>query len=220
MPAKKLTKSDLEEDRFVEWILETADFVRDRMRVFAGGLVAVAAVALIVVLVLRSQEESKLRAAGLLGDVMIAETNGQYDEGVRLCEQLVKEYAGTPAAGQGVVLLGNRYFAQARYVDAQHQYDAYLDSYGDQEVLVYAAWSGLAACFEAQGDFEKAAGKYQEYATTHAGRMPAALALLEAARCYRLAGDGGRQKATLERIVKEYADSPAAAKALEAIALL
>jgi TolA-binding protein len=220
MASKKLSKSELEEDRFVEWILEAADYVRQRQRVFLGGLVAVAAVVLAVVLILRSQEEGRTKAAGLLGDVMVAETNGQYDEAVRLCEQLVKDYSGTPAAGQGALLLGNRYFAQGRYADAQRQFETYLDSYGSQEVLVYAAWTGVAACYEAQGDYGKAAGRYQEYADAHAGGMPSSLALLEAARCYRLAGDGERVKAVLERVLKEYADSPAAAKAREEIALL
>ena len=35
----KLTKEELEEDRFVEWLMEAADYVQQKWQVFAGGLV-------------------------------------------------------------------------------------------------------------------------------------------------------------------------------------
>lgn len=217
---KAPTKKELREDRFVEWVLEAVDYVRSKSQYFTAGAIAVVVGIAGIAYFQKSQEESRAKAAALLGEAMIADDNGQAHEVMRLCEELVGKYSGTPAAAQGTVFLANRYFAQGRYAEAQKLYQSYLADYEALDVLVFAAWNGLAACAEAQGDYQQAAGKYQEYAAGHPGTIQAAMALMEAARCYGLAGDVANQQKTLARVTAEFADSPVAARAREALTML
>ena len=85
---------------------------------------------------------------------------------------------------------------------------------------MYAAWSGIAACLEAQGQLQEAAAKYQEFATAHPGSVQAALALWEVARCYEQLDDHAARKEILEQIIREYAKLPLAAQARTVLATL
>ena len=217
---KKITKSELREDQFVEWILKASDYVQERLRIFAGGAAGVVVLMVVVHFIIQAQESARLDATERLGSIKVAEQEGRIDSVMILSERLIEERSGTPAAAQAVVILANRYFIQGRYADAQRLFQVYLDDYGQSDILTFAAWRGSAACLEAQGQLREAAGKYQEYAAAHPDNMQAALALLEAARCYGMAGEVDRQKSILDRIIKEFGASPVAARARDEINML
>ena len=218
--SKRPSKEELEEDKFLEWILEVGEYIKSRAQFFIGGAVGVVVILAAISYVQTSRETARIEASALLGKVLIAESNGQLEEGLRLSEQLVDLYSGTPAAAQGLVQLGNRYYSRGRYAEAEERFQSYLDEHGDVDVLVYSAWSGIAACYESLGELERAAAKYTEYADQHEGHMQAALALMNAARCYRLAGDVEMEKRDLERITRDYAKSPVAGRARDQLSML
>lgn len=220
MADKPHSKQELKEDHFVEWILEAADYVRARSQQFiAGGLVVVALIGA-VAWYNKTQADSRTEAAALLGEAMIADDNNQTDEGIRLAEQVLKDHTGTPAAAQAMLFLANRYYALGRYGDSQKFYERYLSDYGDVDVLAFAARNGLASCAEAQGDYQQAAAKFQEAATASGSNTQGVLALLEAARCYGLAGDTASQEGILNQITRDFSESPAAARAREELSML
>ena len=218
--SSRVTKTELEEDRFLEWIVEAGEYIKERARVFAAGAAAILLLIVVINYVQASRETARSEASALLGRALIAEANGLKEEGLRLSEQLVDVYPGTPAAAQGLVLLGNRYFSQGRYAEAENLFQTYLDEYGDVDVLEFSAWGGIAACYESQGDYRRAATKHLEYVANHEGSMQSALALMDAARCYRLAGDTSLEKQSLERIISDYVESPVAGRAREQLNML
>ena len=218
--SSKPTRRELEEDRFLEWILEAGDYVRERAQLFILGAVGVVAVVFVASYLQTSRETARIEASALLGRVLIAESNGQADEGLRLSEQLIDLYPGTPAAAQGLVQLGNRYYSRGRYAEAEQQFQRYLDEHADVDVLTYAAWSGIASCYESRGDFAGAATSYMAYADQKPDDLQSALALLDAARCYRLAGNRAHEKQTLERLARDHAQSPLAARARSQLSML
>lgn len=213
------TRAELEEDRFVEWIMRVGDVLREHMQVVVGAVAVLVATILLVGYVRASQEEDRLQASAVLGDVLMADGNGNAVDAVQIAERLIRDHPGTPAAAQGGLFLANRYFHQGRLSEAQRLYETYLDEHGDSEVLVFAAWSGVAACLESQGQFAKAAQKYELYADRHKGQQ-ASLALMDASRCYALAGDTTSQKKALRRIRHEFPNSPLASKAHEQLRTL
>ena len=217
---EKATREELEEDQFLAWVLEAVEYVKDRSQLFIGGVAAIVVAILAIGYVQTSREEARMEAAALLGQAAIAEANGQPDEAERLREQLAEKYGDTPAGAQGIVLLGNHYFTQGRYTDAERLFGQYLQGNGDVDVLIFAAWTGLAACFESQGDTQRAAVQYRDYADRHGDRMEAAIALADAARCFGLAGAEAEQRAALERIVEKYPKAPGAARAREDLKML
>lgn len=220
MADKHLSKQELKEDHFIEWLLEATEYVRAKSQVFIAGAAAVVVLIAAIAYYNKSQADARLESAALLGEAMIADDNSQPDEAIRIAEQLLKEYAGTPSAAEATLFVANRYYAQGRYGDAQKYYERYLSDYGDVDVLAFAARNGLASCAEAQGDYRQAAAKFQEAATAGGGNTVGSVALLEAARCYGLAGDAANQKGVLTQITKEYSDSPAAARARDELAML
>ncbi len=220
MADKHLSKQEIREDHFIDWLLEASEYVRARSQVFIAGAMGLVVLIAAITYYNKSQGDSRLEAAALLGEAMIADDNNQGDEATRMAEQLLKEHAGTPAAAQGTLFLANHYYAQGRYGEAQKLYERYLSDYEQVDVLAFAARNGLASCAEAQGDYRQAAAKFQEAATADGGNTEGILALLEAARCYGLAGDAANQKSILTQITKDHADSPAATRAREELAML
>lgn len=216
---RKLSKSELREDEFVEWIMEAVEYVKERARLFVGGAVAVIAVIVAINYFIESKEADRLKAAALLGDVLMVEQGGEPTEAIRLAEELVSSYAGTPAAAQGTVLLANLHYAQGRYAEARDYYQTYLANYEPVDVLAYAAQSGLGACLEAEGQLVAAAQHYETYAAQQAGTIREAMARMEAARIYGLAGQSDKQQALLEQVSRTFARYPIAAQARAALAL-
>lgn len=215
-----MNKDELREDEFVERVMQAVDYVRQRYQLFVGGLVVVVALILVINYIIDAQEEARGEAATKLGEMMIADQEGNAAEALRLAQELIGAYAGTPAAAQGTLILANRYYAEGNYTEARRLYDQYLDDYGQNELLVYTAWSGIAACLEAQGQTQEAARKYQEFATSHPGSVQAALSLWEAARCYEQLDDQATRKGIMEQIIREYAKLPLAVQARAALAAL
>ena len=216
---RKLSKSELREDEFVEWIMQAVEYVKERARLFASGLLAVVAIIVAIDYFIESQEADLLQAAALLGDVLMVEQGGEPAEAIRLAEELVSSYAGTPAAAQGTVLLANLHYAQGRYAEARGYYQNYLDNYEPLDILAYAAQSGLGACLEAEGQLLAAAQHYEAYAAQQAGTIREAMARMEAARIYGLAGDSDKQQALLEEVSRMFAQYPIAAQARAALAM-
>ena len=216
---RKLSKSELREDEFVEWIMEAVEYVKERARLFVGGTVAVIAVIVAINYFIESKEADRRKAAALLGDVLMVEQGGELTEAIRLAEELVSSYAGTLAAAQGTVLLANLHYAQGRYVEARGYYQTYLDNYEPLDVLAYAAQSGLGACLEAEGQLVAAAEHYETYATEQAGTIREAMARMEAARIYGLVGESDKQQALLEQVSRTFAQYPIAAQARAALAM-
>ena len=216
---RKLSKSELREDEFVEWIMQAVEYVKERASLFVGGAVAVIVVIMAINYFIESKEVDRLKAAALLGDVLWVEQGGEQAEAIRYAEDLVSSYAGTPAAAQGTVLLANLHYAQGRYAEARSYYQRYLDNYEPVDVLAYAAQSGLGACLEAEGQFLAAAQHYEAYAAQQAGTIREAMARMEAARIYGLAGDSDKQQALLEEVSRTFAQYPIAAQARAALAM-
>ena len=217
--SSKLSKEELREDEFVEWIMQAADYVKERAQLFIGGLVVFVLLILGINYIIESQEQAKVEAASRLGDLLMAEEEGDAAGVISIAEDLISRFDGTPAAAQGVLVLANRYFAQENFSEGQRLYEKYLEDYGQSEILVFGAWSGLASCLEAQGQTIAAAEKYLEFATGHPQSLQAAMAVWEAARCYGQLGDISRQKELLERVMRDFPELPLAARAKASLAM-
>jgi tetratricopeptide (TPR) repeat protein len=216
----KLSKEELREDEFVEWVMGAVAYVRARYRIFLGGVLLIAVGVLGVNLIIDKQDRARNQAAADLGEALVLDDGGDTAEAMRVIQQVVDQYDGTPAAGQGVLMLANRRFAQEDYEIARQLYQRYLSEYGERLVLVYAAQSGIAAVMEAQGKVQEAAEEYRRVAQLHEGLLQGALALWEASECYGQLGDVVQRRELLQRIAREHARLPLAARARAALAML
>ena len=218
--SRRPTKSELEEDQFVEWILKAADYLKQRAQLFIVGAAAIALVVSVFVYVKSSQADAKKEAAELLGQALIRDEAGQPAESMLKLGLLTDSYAGTPAGAQGTIILANRYFAQGEYAEAEKLYRSYLDEPSPVDILLFASRSGIASCYEAKEEFQLAASEYLAYAADNVGSMQSTIALMNAARCQRLAGNREARKDILRRVTREYPKSPVAARAQNELNML
>ena len=120
--SEKLSKDQLREDEFVEWIMDAVEYVKERSQLFTYGVIAVVGAILLINYNVESRDTDRIEAANLLGDFMMAEQSGQLAEATRLGEQLVSSYTGNPAEAQGTVFLANIHYAEGRFAEAKKLY--------------------------------------------------------------------------------------------------
>ncbi|MEE3235194.1 MAG: tetratricopeptide repeat protein [Candidatus Latescibacterota bacterium] len=211
---KRMTKEELREDEFVEWLVSAVDYIRDHRNPFIIGVLIVVGGILGLRTFIDSQEQNKRDAAALFGDVLIAEQGGQNIEAVKKAEHIIKNYEGSPAAGKATIFLANLYYSQTKYEEAERLYRSYLDSgeNGNIDILNHAAEMGLLACSEVNGNLEQAAVAYEGLGLKYSGSL-GAFSLMRAVRCYKQLGDLDRTKNILERLNNEYPNLPIAQKA-------
>ena len=217
----KISKEQLRDDEFVDWVMVVVDYVRARYKIFVAGLVALVVVAVGVQYVLKTQERARTQAAARLGEALILEAEGQSDEAQRVIDDVLQRFSGTPAAGQATLMVANRRFDAGQLDEARTLYGRYLADYGDANpALSFAAKSGLAATLAAEGQFEPAAAAYRDLATEYHGSFQAALALWEAAACYERLGADQKRREVLDQIVREHDELPLVNKARAALAAM
>ena len=216
----KLSKEQLREDEFVEWIMDAVEYVKERSQLFSYGVVAVVLAILLINYLVESRDTASVEATILLGDFMMAEQSGQIAEATRIGEQLVSAYSGSPAAAQGTVFLANIHYAEGRFAEAKTLYQKYMNNYEPVDILAYAAQSGLGSCLEAEGQLLEAAKHYESNAAQESGSIRGAMALIEAARVFGALGDRDKQKSLLEEISTNFEQYPIAGQARSILAML
>ena len=204
---KRPTKQELKEDEVITWLLQALAYVEDNYPKLLAGLGAVVVVILVGVFINTYTEGQAQDARNALGDVRIALLQGNTSGAIEQAERIVEDYSGQPSAQQTLILLGNLYFEVGRHAEAQATYQKYLDVHGDEGPTGYGARTGQAACMEVQGNYAGAGEEYAAYADQHSSSSFASLALKEAARCYRLAGDIEKSQDIYRRILNDYSKS-------------
>lgn len=219
---KRMTKEELREDEFVEWLVSVVDYIRDHRNSFIVGVFIVVAGIFGIRTFIDTQHQNIRDAAALWGDVLIAEQGGQLTEAAKKAEHIMTNYAGSPAAGQATIFLANLNYSQEKYAEAEKLYGSYLNSgdSGKTEILRHAAEMGLLACAEVSGDLEETAIAYEMLGSKYAGQSMGAWSLMSAARCFKNLGDIERSTDILRRISVDYPKLPIAKQARNMIDML
>ena len=109
---KRMTKEELREDEFVEWLVSVVDYIRDHRNSFIVGVFIVVAGIFGIRTFIDTQHQNIRDAAALWGDVLIAEQGGQLTEAAKKADHIKTNYAGSPAAGQATIFLANLNYSQ------------------------------------------------------------------------------------------------------------
>jgi TolA-binding protein len=210
---QRMTKQELKQDEFVNKIMNAWEYVKENYPKVIAVIGGIVIVVLIGVFIKQQADEQTRASVEALGEVRIALLQGQIDNAIVQAERVAENYNGKPAAGQALHMVGNLYFDSGRYAESQVAFQSYLDNYGSEGPMGYASWSGIAACLEEQGDPAGAADKYIAFADQNRDSAFTPMALKEAARCVKTAGNTDRSIALLKRVTAEYPESGAAQSA-------
>ncbi len=213
---KKISQRVIKEDALVTTYFKAQvwyDENKKRVSTVAG-IVAVLAVALWFYS--NNMRANDDRATSELAKVYSFYDNGQYqiaingvpEKNVTGLQSIVDNYGSTKAGNIAKFYLANAYYNSQNY-DKALQY--FNDFGGSSNALIEnSAIAGIGACYEAKGDFKKAAENYEKAALKNNDDPNAADNLVNAARNFGKSGDKDRAVELLKKVKKDYPTSTAA----------
>ena len=211
-PKKKISKKEIKEDRLVTSYFEATTWYQANKKIVNGILTGVVILAIIVVAYVNNVSSNNQKATTELGKVLTYYDQGRYDlaingnlqENIRGLQSIVDEYGGTKAGGLAGFYLANAYFAQADY-DKALKY--YLNVSVNDDMISASSVAGAAACYEAKGDFAKAASSYEKAAFMSSKDVNAPENMVHAALNYMHAGNKEKAVELLKKVKKEFPTS-------------
>lgn len=206
-PRKKVARKTVKEDKLVTTYLRLLDYYELYQKYILGGITALIVIVLLIVVVSRNQRDAEKKASEELAAARMQLSNMNLNAAADSLEKLVSRYDGTNSAGIGCFYLANTYFLQKKTELAQKYFEEYLDDYETDPMLSSSAMAGLAACYEENKDYKKAAELYEDAVNNYKSVFNAAEKLMNAARCYGLAGNKENAKRIYQLVIEKYPNS-------------
>jgi TolA-binding protein len=214
-PKKKISKKELKEDALVStYVKATGWYEENRKRVNIAALVIVILVISAVVF-MNNRRSGNEKAMTELGRIYAYYDDAQYilaidgvpERNITGLKSIVDNYGSSEAGELARFYLANCYFQLRRFDEALQEYKDF--SPGSQ-LLTVSRFAGIAACYEARGQYEDAASMFEKAAVTYGNDISAPENLGHAARNFALAGNKERALDLYRKIKKEFPKSPVA----------
>lgn len=207
-PKKQLgTHKQIKQDKLVTYFFLAQDWLEKYRKQITYIALAILA---IVVFSFYSQsvgESREQEASVILARGKNAFDGARYREATNILGPLTSQYKGTKSAGFGTILLARSFLLLEQYDEAERYFRAYLDEYGDDDLLRIAALAGIASCYDMKGDYLQAGQAYEEAARADQNEVQAPELLMSAARCYHLADDVTNARRVLKELTEKYPES-------------
>jgi TolA-binding protein len=212
---KKISKRVIKEDTLVTTYFKAQTWYDENKKRIStvGGIVIVAALALWFYS--NNMRANNERATTDLAKVFSFYDNGQYviaingipEKNIAGLQSIVDNYGSSHAGNLAKFYLANAYYNTQDYDKALTYFD---DFGGNDGLLTNSALAGIGACYEAKGNFKKAAENYEKAALKNAEDPNAADNLVNAARNFGKTGEKERAVELLKRVKRDYPTSTAA----------
>ena len=212
---KKITKKEIQEDQLVTTFYKVEEFIEQHKQNIIIGVAAVAIIALAIVWYNNKKVEDNLQATAELAKVVPLFESGSFQEaidgqpGTNLngLKSIVENYGSTEQGEFAKIYLADSYYYLGDYANARKYYEDYS---GNSKLHKAAAYAGIAACYEQEGDYEKAAGYYNKAANVSKYNPLTPDYLLNAGINYIRINKKDMAETVLNRIKKEFKTSPIA----------
>jgi tetratricopeptide (TPR) repeat protein len=212
---KKITKKEIQEDQLVTSFYKVEEFVEQHKQNIIIGVAAVAIIALAIVWYNNKKIEDNLQATAEMAKVIPLFEKGSFQEaiegqpGTNLngLKSIVENYGSTEQGEFAKIYLADSYYYLGDYTNAKKYYEEYS---GESSLHKAAAYAGIAACYEQEGNYEKAAGYYNKAASVSKYNPLTPDYLLNAGINYIKVNKKDMAETVLNRIKKEFKTSPIA----------
>ncbi len=211
-PKKKITKKEIKEDRLVTTYYEATTWYENNKKIVNGVLTGIVILAIVIVAYLNNVNSNNQKAIAELGKITSYYDQGKYDlaingnlqENVRGLQSIVDDYGSTKAGELAGFYLANSYFELGNY-DKALKY--YLDVDVKDEMISASAIAGAAACYEAKGEYEKAASTYEKAAFRSTKDVNSPENMFHAGQNYLMAGNKEKAVELFRKVKKDYPTS-------------
>jgi tetratricopeptide (TPR) repeat protein len=212
-PQKKISKREIKEDKLVTKYFEARQWVDENTKILSYVGIGLVGLVVIGFLWSKSRADSNEKATAMLAKVTQYYDEGRYDlaingipqEGTQGLQAIVDEHGSTQAGEIAKLYLANSCFALKNYDKALSNYN---DISVSDKMITASAYAGMAACYEAKGDFGQAASYFEKAASKNMTTVQAPENLQKSAINFAAAGKKEKAIELLQMLKKEFPSSP------------
>jgi tetratricopeptide (TPR) repeat protein len=211
-PQKKVTRREIKEDKLVTAYFETRGWIEQNTKILSYAAIGLVGVVLVGFLWSKNRADSNDKATTMLAKVAPYYDESKYElaingvpqEGTLGLQAIVDEHGSTKTGQLAKLYLANSYYAIKNYDKALECYD---DISVSDKLISASAIAGVAACYEAKGDFSKAASYFEKAASKNMTLMQAPENLQRSAVNYAAVGKKEKAVELLQTLKKEFPTS-------------
>jgi tetratricopeptide (TPR) repeat protein len=217
-PKKKISKREMKEDKLVTTYFEAQSWFDANRKRVSSVFFTVLVAGIAVWFYYNNLSTQNIAATADLGKIIRyydagnfqVAINGSPQENMRGLQQIVDEYGGTESGEIATFYLANAYFFTGN-VDKALQF--YNEADLDDNDLDAAVKAGIAACYEAKGNYAEAAGYFEQAAQIESRKIHTAERLFHAGNNYLLAGNQSKAGEILKKLKANFPTSQYAREA-------
>jgi Tfp pilus assembly protein PilF len=157
---KRMTKKELKTDPFFEKMDTFVRFYRRNEKKIWTGIVLLIVVILSASYITRSVTRKNEKAKSQISIAQFYLKGGQQDMAIELLNELKDGLYGDKYAGFAAYYLGGIYLKNKEYVQAEENYDLFLNHKSGDNMMKATAWAGLASIAEIQQNPEEASANF------------------------------------------------------------
>ncbi len=207
-PVQRVKKRELKEDKLVTTYFQA----RDYFETHSGNILKIGGAAVLIIVLavfwIRSKSNAEYQASYELGVALMVSQQADPAAVSDQFAQIADRYAGTAAGNEALLYAAQTKLVAGQTEEALEAYETYLKKGRKEKYLFPAALAGKAACLENLGRFREAAEAYLAAAAARKDLFIAPRYHLDAARCFRLAGEPERAQEQYNLVKTRYADTP------------
>jgi tetratricopeptide (TPR) repeat protein len=215
---KKISKKELKHDALLDSMNKVTSFYGDNKKAIQYSLGALILLIVGVYAYTQNRNTKNEEASAKLGSVYSFYDQNQYqlaidgipERKITGLKSIVGEYGGTDAGNLARFYLANSYFQLGKYDEALESFD---DFDASEPYLVVSRLAGMASCYEAKKDYERAAAGFEKAASSFPKDVDAATNLNNAAYNFMLSGKNDRALELFKKLKREYPTSQVAREA-------
>lgn len=203
-PEKRITKAQMKQDKLVIAALKASEYVQKNKKYFLMGGGGVLAIAVILLIISYWSGKRAADAVELFGKAQLSTAMGQTSLAIADYSTLVNEYGSTDVAATACYLLADIYARQNNFDSAAVYYQKYCDNFGNNKMLLAAAYAGLAVALENKGDFARSAENFMKAAKVADDETTSPEYLAGAGRTFTKASQYDKAVKAYQQIIDRY----------------
>jgi tetratricopeptide (TPR) repeat protein len=217
MVKKKITRKELlkKEDEFVSLSNRAAQFVSAHLKqiqYLVVSILIIIAIAIGAILYFRHMNKRALTAynrayKSLVSDSSPEPAEDNTEEAIVEFDRVMKKYGRTKMAKLAIPQLAYLQYDQGNYDEAISLYQKYLRRAKSDSIYASMVHFGLAAAYEAKGDYQAAISHLKEI-VDEKGHFLTEEALFSVGRLYALSGQLEMSRDTFRDFVDQFKESP------------
>ena len=203
---KRITRKEMKEDKLVTTAFRVTEYIQNNRQPFILALIAIITIGAVFYYVSASAKTKKADSIVQLGKADMALFSGDVEGAISEYWETINNFGSTLNGKKAYILLGRTYCDTREYEKAIESFEEYLDKFEGKEPveLERAALVGMAVAHRGLGERIEAAGFYLKAIDAGASQDEKGYLLLDAARCYRDAGENEKARAVYKKVMKEH----------------